>query len=170
MNSLKQIRELFNISQHQLADYLGVSRTLFSMVETRRRSLPTAALVKLGHLEISLQQHLLYKPDDPNSDNNLAAMCTYAKNCAYAAIAARRKLEKLQKDYQRCMQVLAAVSYLQKPAIRKNESKLEPLWLELLKSQTLKQLKKCGQAAQAKMQLKALALEMQATQAGAMKF
>lgn len=170
MSSLKQIRELFNISQQQLADYIGVSRTLFSMAETRRRALPTAALLKLAELEISLQQHVQHKRDDPHPDKNMSAMNTYAKNCADAAITARRKLEELQNDYQRCMQVLAAVSYLQKHAVQKNKSKLEPLWLELLNNQTLKQLKKCGQAAQAKMHLKALALEMQATQAGAMKF
>jgi len=35
------IREQLGLSQQQLADYLGISRALLSLVEANQRSLPT---------------------------------------------------------------------------------------------------------------------------------
>lgn len=47
-------RERLGLSQRQLADQLGISRTTIAMAETGRRKLPTAALIKLAGLEIKM--------------------------------------------------------------------------------------------------------------------
>jgi transcriptional regulator with XRE-family HTH domain len=47
-------RTRLGLSQSQLAEQLGISRTAITMAETGRRKLPTAALIKLAGLEIKM--------------------------------------------------------------------------------------------------------------------
>lgn len=46
-------RNNLQLSQQELAAYLGVSRSVISMYERGERELPTAALIKLSELEIA---------------------------------------------------------------------------------------------------------------------
>ena len=50
------IRVRMGITQETFARYLGISKSLVSMVENKRRSLPFAALTRLSELEISFQK------------------------------------------------------------------------------------------------------------------
>jgi transcriptional regulator with XRE-family HTH domain len=47
-------RARLGLSQQQLADHLGISKTAVGMAEIGRRHLPTAALLKLAELEIKI--------------------------------------------------------------------------------------------------------------------
>ncbi len=51
INGFTGIRKRLGYSQQELAKQLGVGRSLLSMVELGRRSLPVAALQKLAALE-----------------------------------------------------------------------------------------------------------------------
>ena len=53
-NALKKFRDIYHLSQMDLAIYLGITRSLLSLVEKDIRSLPTAALVKFSELERQL--------------------------------------------------------------------------------------------------------------------
>lgn len=53
------IRMRLGLSQEQFAMQLGVSRSLLSKAEHKKRSLPLAALAKLSALEISMRTHAL---------------------------------------------------------------------------------------------------------------
>ncbi len=50
MSSIREIRELTGLSHKQLAEWLGVSKSLIWYAETGERSLPQAALLKLSAL------------------------------------------------------------------------------------------------------------------------
>jgi len=50
------IREQLGLSQQQLADYLGISRALLSLVEANQRSLPTNASIKETQLIQAIQK------------------------------------------------------------------------------------------------------------------
>lgn len=52
MSASKEIREYYGMSQQELAAYLNISQPLLAMVELGKRSLSTAVLLRLNHLEI----------------------------------------------------------------------------------------------------------------------
>ena len=47
---LKNIRESLGMSQELMASILGISRSTLALVETKKRSLSTAAMIKLDVL------------------------------------------------------------------------------------------------------------------------
>ncbi|HNN72764.1 MAG TPA: helix-turn-helix transcriptional regulator, partial [Ferruginibacter sp.] len=55
MSSIREIREFTGLSHKQLADWLGVSKSLVWYAETGGRNLPEAALLKLNALVLLLQ-------------------------------------------------------------------------------------------------------------------
>lgn len=56
MNSLKNIREKFGISQQEIAHWLGISRSLAAHYELGTRALPTHALLQLAKLEMMVME------------------------------------------------------------------------------------------------------------------
>ena len=56
MNSLKNIREKFGLSQQEVAHWLGISRSLVTHYEIGSRSLPVEALVKLSKLQLMVSE------------------------------------------------------------------------------------------------------------------
>ncbi len=52
-SGIAQTRKALGLSQQQLADELGVARTTVVMAEQNKRSLPTAAIIKLAEMEIN---------------------------------------------------------------------------------------------------------------------
>ncbi|GAB4403087.1 MAG: hypothetical protein OHK0053_27620 [Microscillaceae bacterium] len=53
-NTLYQLRMALGFSQQDLADYLGLSRSMVALCENGHRSLPTAALLRLNDLVLLL--------------------------------------------------------------------------------------------------------------------
>lgn len=53
LRGVTALRVKMNVSQAVFAQWLGVSKSLISMVENGNRSLPTAALIKISELEIA---------------------------------------------------------------------------------------------------------------------
>jgi transcriptional regulator with XRE-family HTH domain len=56
MENIREIRRAIGLSQHELADMLGLSRSLLSLVETGHRRLPTSALLRLTEMRISTEK------------------------------------------------------------------------------------------------------------------
>jgi transcriptional regulator with XRE-family HTH domain len=56
MKGSTAIRKQLGITQHELAGLLQVSRSAINLYELGKRSLPVAALLKLGQLEIVYNQ------------------------------------------------------------------------------------------------------------------
>lgn len=155
-----------------LADYLGISRVHVALSETGRRELPIPALIKLGVLERSLLNNVQYKQPflQTQSGKDLTAIRQHVKKCRHRAGKETKKLVRLQQQYQHCLKVLMAIGYLQNNPLPGNDAKKDQIWIDLLQAQVVKKLNSCGLAAQVKIKLTVQALEMQAEQAGAMKF
>lgn len=105
MKATKIIREKCDLSQHQLAVYLGITRSQLALAETGRRTLPTSALIKLAQLETSLQNNIHYKQQhlQTQAGKDLAAMRRHAKACTHKAGIAKIKLKELdEKVFRNC--------------------------------------------------------------------
>ncbi len=172
MRSMKRLRETLGLSQEQLAIYLGVTRSLLSMAEMGKRSLPVKAFVKLSELEKSLRSNVQYKAASlqQHATADAAVVRSHAKKCMARAAGIKLQLTALEKNYQQCLTALLATGHLMSLLPEGEAGKKDRLWLELLELQTLKKMKDCGNAAQVILQLRINALEHEARQAGKIKF
>lgn len=172
MSATRKIRETLGFSQQELADYLGVSRSRISMAEGRRRELPTAALLKIGALEKIIQNNLPCKGThlQKQFDKDAGVMRRFAQQCSHEAEAAKKILRRMQQDYGRCLQALAAIEQLQNMLPQEKTNKKDQLCLELQQLKTLKKLSACAPARQMKLTLTIQALQLQAAKAESAKF
>ncbi len=89
-------RAQLQLSQQELAAYLGVSRSVISMYERGERTLPTAALIKLSELEIALGKITRSKKALPATAAPDRATC---RKLLQADLADRNwKLQRLQRQ------------------------------------------------------------------------
>jgi DNA-binding transcriptional regulator YiaG len=172
MQGIKRIREVMQLSQEQLAPYLGVTRSQLAMVETHRRDLPTAALLKLAQLETSLKNNMHHKPETPqlHTTKDLTQIKQFAKKCCREAELIQAKLERMQTSYQHAQQTLLAVGQLQAQTATGKTNRKDQLWIELLHTKTMKKLSRCCMAEQVKKRLMVQALQQAAAQAENLKF
>ena len=62
---IRDLREDRDLTQKQVAQYLGMSQTGYSKYETGENDLPTAILIKLADLYNVSIDYLLGQTDDP---------------------------------------------------------------------------------------------------------
>ncbi|MBL7727842.1 MAG: helix-turn-helix transcriptional regulator [Dinghuibacter sp.] len=169
MYSIKEIRKIMGLSQQQMAIYLGVTRTHFSMAETRRRELPAAALIKMAALQNILQKSKPGTPKlhQPQKEKDWATLQQYANKCRREAKLAQKKLEQVQLRYQNCVHTLLAVEVLQNRLPNGKQAKKDELWLAALHAQTQQQMARCSMGKQVLLTLKAQLLLQMATRAEA---
>jgi transcriptional regulator with XRE-family HTH domain len=176
MRSTKKIREIFNLSQEQLAVFLGVPRSQVAQAETGRRQLSTRALLQLARLEQSLHSNIDYtvpgaaEAAETRTQKGLAAMKAHAEDCCRQAAALRLQLAQLEETHQRCTRVQLAVGHLLHHLPEEETGKKEWLWLQLRQHQVQTEMAQCTMAEKVKLMLKAEALEQEAARALAMKF
>lgn len=70
LNMITELREITGLSQQQIADYAGITRTLLSMAECGDRKLPTVAWLRLNQL------HHLATTLAPAPDNGAVLLLT----------------------------------------------------------------------------------------------
>jgi transcriptional regulator with XRE-family HTH domain len=176
MRSTIKIREQFNLSQEQLAIFLGVTRSQIALAETGRRHLSTTALLQVARLEKALQNNIDYPLLETETtaksltQKGMTAMKAHAFNCCQEATAARNQLVQMEQQHQRCTKVLMALGHLLHHLPQTKESEKEKLWLQLLQRQTNAEILECTPVEQVKVLLKAEALEQQAARALSIKF
>jgi len=156
-------RRSLGISQLDMANYLGISPSLFGMWEQGRRSLPAAALLKYSALEILLQQQHQQKKTGKLQQQLLNRFETMHKKAAQKALLKiamhRPRAERLRRQLasreQQLAEQLAWISVLDEllaSSAVKKYSKGERLWLEVQYNAITKQLLK-NKADMAKMKL-----------------
>jgi transcriptional regulator with XRE-family HTH domain len=172
MQGIRRIREVMELSQEQLAAYLGVTRSQLAMAETHRRDLPTAALIKLAQLEASLKNNIHHQQQTPqlHTTKDLAQIRQFAKKCCREAELIQAKLERMQISYQHAQQTLLAVEQLQAQTATGKNNRKDLLWIELLHSKTIKKINRCCMAEQVKKRLMIQAFQQVAAEAEHLKF
>jgi hypothetical protein len=165
MQSIKQIRQYYGLTQQDLADFLSVSKPMVAMAETQQRSLPTAALLLLNQLRPvpmpqpapPVVQEVLVK----QAAARASALARHVQKCTIGAVLARRKLMDLQKKQQHASHTLQLCHQLRQAAINKPQL----TWVEMMEKIAAKKLLTCGELPQFLLQLKVKALEMQVNEA-----
>jgi transcriptional regulator with XRE-family HTH domain len=173
MSRAKRIRLQYGFTQQQLAQYLGIAKGLLSMAELGKRTLPTAALIKLA----SIQQLPAYnnaagtskKITERLSTQQAAAaktLQTHALKCTADAAAAMKKLTGLEKKFNQAMGTLTLVSQLrQLQAGNGTVAKKDILWQNMVEAIAVEKLHRCGAAAQQLLRIKIASLQQQADHA-----
>lgn len=162
MKAATVIREKLGLTQHQLANYLGVSRSLLVMHEKNKRELPTAAFLKLCGIELFLTAHdkktnAVLPHEKRQLERAQQILVKFDKEYEYKKLATQRQLEKIQKAYQQKIDLWHFVSHLD---THKSLSTNENHWLQLMKLEALKGIEKNGLHEQLKLELDLKAIEV----------
>jgi len=154
---MKEVREVFGLTQEQLAGYLGLSRTQLSLAESKNRRMGTAATIKCVQLLQLSKKKLPVPPQLKDSKLQTAfnkELLARIRKTEWRIITAKKKLREMQADFALCSKALQAVNELlpQLPQ-GSRESKRDRLWLEMLEAETMEKLQYCSEQAQGIVQL-----------------
>lgn len=156
MKKNASLREKMGLSQKEMADLLGIAKGVFSLHELGQRSLPTPALLKMGKLEILLQEEKAGKavaaPMAVPKEARAKAVKLYqaiARKAELGEIKTTIKLKQLQDSQQKYTRLLAAVQHLKASAPAKSAER--PL-LELMEIESKEKLERYSVVEQARLQ------------------
>ncbi|MBC7936489.1 MAG: helix-turn-helix transcriptional regulator [Rhizobacter sp.] len=163
LRGVTAVRVKMQMTQLAFAHYLGISKSLVSMVENGRRSLPAAALVKITQLEMAFDTarkgHAIMMP--ATIAINETADQQYIREGREAIN--RLDLARLQYRLKRMAEKYAsstnALQYLEW-AMKLRAPSQESGGLELAKQQLMIKLRRCIEPAQAKLKGKIAMLEI----------
>ncbi len=173
MRSAKQIRRQYGFTQQQLAGYLGITKGLLSMAELGKRTLPTAAMLKISSMLQLPDSHSTNSTDKKIAERlkkqqayAAKSLEAHARNCAAAAAMANKKLTGLEKNYEQAINTLNLVSQLrQVQAANGTAAKKDILWQNMVEAIAFAKLDTCGEATQQLLRIKKETLEIQAEKA-----
>jgi transcriptional regulator with XRE-family HTH domain len=146
-------------SQEEFGRHLGISRALVGLAENRKRSLPTAALVKLAGLEILMAGPAQTKEDLPVHPAETAPLCFDEHSEAaihYKEVCCRTEAQMLQVKLTqmeaRYKQVRRSLDVIEQLLEAQNESEKENFglaYLNLHRYNLCRKIQKCSLPAQA---------------------
>lgn len=175
MQGIAATRLRLGLSQEMFAIELGVSRSMLSKAENGVRLLPTAALLKLAALEISITagapaklQEQMSKPATGTATINQSLPLVTATRHSFITEAekCKNKLDVLIARYKKVLLNMSQVELIMTGMVAENE-KFAPGYLQLHRYKQLRKLKHCGPAAQDALRNKiSLLYAAQALQAG----
>lgn len=159
MPGIKTTRRQFGLSQQLLAAYLDVPRSLLSMAELNRRTLPAAALLKMQALQITAPAQT--PPALPEAvQKEFSAQITFEiKELQYRATKLQRKLDTMQTRYAQAAEkkMLAAVLQVSHKTYNKDAA-----WQQLVEAEAKTAMKNNHAGMQALLQIKINCLQQEA--------
>ena len=170
LNSIASTRIKLGLSQEMFAIELGVSRSAVSKAENKTRSLPTAALLKLAALELSLaaeasdivqSQYMksLVKPETGPTAFKL--FNTRTGNLREEISRLLEKQNHLESEYEKLQTALAQVKLMEADEGTAT-GRFDPSYLPIRKYKLLRRLNRCGPDAQQALRSKILMHRMAA--------
>ena len=170
MSAAKSIRERLGLSQDELAGYLNLSKAYISMVESGRRSLPTAAVVKIGKLEQLLAGTLPAHKSAKAITNVQKGKATehldlYILGHQSKAHQAAKALKAVQQEHGQAGKLLQVLRLLQK---ERGGTPKERAWLTMMEAVAEEKLERHGMHAQVQLQLLVAQFQQQVTAAKAL--
>lgn len=121
------IRNLFGLSQEEMAMFLGISRGQWAMFEIGQRDLPSAANIKF-----SIILSHLYNVKQPSEESQLVLKEEQEKrqewlkreksNLEYKKYMLERKILAIENKREQCYAALEVVSYLESEKEQKSQT------------------------------------------------
>lgn len=143
INSLKELRARLGLTQTDLAEYLGIARTILIRAETGLCTLTTPVLKKLGQLEIWMQDI---------SDNINVPDIPIIRRYTYKHYNRRTRIEKLEKQLkvmeEQCTCANRLTQILMKHEVDLGLENKDIAWIQSQKNNINKILFKYGPHAQ----------------------
>ncbi len=119
MKGSLDIRKKLGLTQHELAGLLQVSRSTINLYELGRRSLPVAAMIRLGQLEISYNQaqqqgktafrEIKTTAADENTRRLAALLQGKIQACRDKAALLQQQLDIMEQEHNRMAYQLIAM-------------------------------------------------------------
>ncbi|MFK7001851.1 helix-turn-helix domain-containing protein [Flavobacterium oreochromis] len=108
MKARKYAREYLGVTQEQIAKFLNISVSLYSMYEGGKRELPTAALIQLSsliHFVKTAQERTNEKTIEQEMvpSECLTWLQTTIEKQQLQLLQAKRTLKKIKKNYQKAL-------------------------------------------------------------------
>ena len=163
MKVCKTIREFYGLSQYELAEYLQLSQAHLAMVEAGLRSIPTAALLKLNHLEIhrvdaaAAERITCHRLPEPHQEIFKQQLAKEIKKLQYKAQTLSLRLEAIKIAYAKAVQKKSLVNM----PIAKNCSRAAADWFKKAQAMADDSIKDNHEGVQAILQSKIDALLLQ---------
>lgn len=159
MKNLKKIRTQLGLTQEEMAQYLKVNRSLWSLCELNLRDLPTQAMIKLVEMELFLlnyntQPNKIIPLEAEQLQKATEIFEKYQKKLAYQRLILQKKLDLLQTNYQYNIQLLAFLN--EKEEKNADATPLEKSWIAMMKTAALRNIEANGLHHQAKIKLELL--------------
>ncbi len=146
------------------------------MAESKKRSLPTAALIKLGELEKLLSNNNI----NPSAkalttvqkqlQKHRSLITKHAERCSTNAEILNYQLQEMINDYKQCMKALQVAAHVLTDLENSKPNKTQRVVMELIEMEALKKLQHCNLGAQALLSLKIKAFHYEANQAARIVF
>jgi transcriptional regulator with XRE-family HTH domain len=170
LQSGRYIRHNLSMSQQDFADFLGITRSLLSMYEQGLRSLPTPEMIKIGKLEAIYhdvqkvtsklkKNRLVHNDIQKLNDKIKKSMQFHAQFCKQKSIFLRRELNEMIAEHNKATLLHQLLENLLANAAKDKTDKMKTPWIEMQQRKLIKKMIRYGDAAQAKLQAKIMALQ-----------
>ena len=162
MNGVKDIRLRLQLTQQQLAGYLGISRSWVNLAEMNKRELSSQQWIRLvelaaihEHPEKAARSFNKAKPVDEEEVLHGMKMENHARKCLYKAETIQRKLDKMKAQYDLAISWQQTMEQRLATLPETEEHLQERKWLEMELSGIPEKLRQCGELEQSKLRRKA---------------
>lgn len=169
MHWIKLIRLTIGLSQHQLGDYLKVSRSYAGYLENGKRAPSIWMIEKLMYLhrlitENGLAGKAAESPPSPQPVNPklIRSLTNRAQLCSLSAELLSRKLATIVAAYQECQRILPIVKLVDENLPNDGDKKITQLWALIWKNDTDEKMKKCSIEKQCGLKVKIAVLTAEA--------
>jgi transcriptional regulator with XRE-family HTH domain len=157
-------RQRLGLSQQQLANHLGISRSCIAMAEIGQRGLPVKALLKLAELEIqmasiSVTDTAVERIEPGSKIPTLDVVYDREQQCQFEIVKLTYKLEEMTDKYKSLVLRLQLLDFLLENNIHATG---ERLLLQTQRQKTISQLSVCNLSAQTVLRSKIALLSAEA--------
>ena len=149
MKKVIDLRKQFGLTQEQLANYLGISRSTLNMYEQGQRSLSSGALLKLGRLEIAYmaaKESRLQKIKEIKtfaaSDNTariINSLQQKVMECRRLAVVLEKRLQEARQQYDNLGSLVVLTEIIAVDLPGDEDMIADNMWLDIVKKDAYRQ-------------------------------
>jgi transcriptional regulator with XRE-family HTH domain len=150
------MRIQLGLTQEEMAQYLKINRSLWSLCELDLRDLPTQAMVKLAEMELFMlnyneQPNKIIPLEAEQLQKATAIFEKHQKKLELQQLVLQKKLENMQANYQYNIHLLAFLT--EKEEKNADIDYSEKSWIAMMKTTAMRNIEANGLHYQAKIKL-----------------